>query len=169
LVSRVDGSAYFSFDSMGRYVLAGRVALGSIVGAPADEMPADRLFFAGGGGSVRGYDYRSLGPKLPNDYIVGGESLAEASLEMRIKVTDTIGIVPFVDAGSAFSSSFPNFDETIKVGAGLGLRYYTGLGAIRLDVARGLTQVEGRVLNGGDVKRLHTPPVAIYIGLGESF
>ncbi|WP_413992996.1 autotransporter assembly complex protein TamA [Labrys okinawensis] len=169
LISRVDGSAYFSFDSMGRYVLAGRVAIGSITGAPADEMPADRLFFAGGGGSVRGYDYRSLGPRLANGFIVGGQSLAEGSLEMRVKVTDSIGIVPFVDAGSAFSSSFPTFDETIKVGAGVGLRYYTGLGAIRLDIARGLTQINGRVIDNGRIKRQHTPPAAIYIGLGESF
>lgn len=169
-VTRLDGSTYFSFDSMGRYVLAGRLALGSIVGAPADEMPADRLFFAGGGGSVRGYDYRSLGPKLDNDFIVGGRSLVEASLEMRMRVTDSIGVVPFIDAGSAFTSAFPSFSEDIKISAGIGLRYYTSLGAIRLDIARGLTSVEGKVIDqDGNVKKLHTPPFAIYIGLGESF
>jgi translocation and assembly module TamA len=157
MVSRLDGSAYFSFDSMGHYVLAGRAAVGSIVGAPADEMPADRLFFAGGGGSVRGFDYRSLGPKLPNGVIVGGRSLVEGSLEMRVKVTDSIGIVPFLDAGSAFDSTYPNFSERMRVGAGLGLRYYTGLGAIRLDVARAITREQG------------DPAFAVYIGLGEAF
>ncbi|MDQ0394251.1 autotransporter assembly complex protein TamA [Labrys monachus] len=156
-VSRLDGSAYFSFDQAGRYVLAGRAAVGSLVGAPADEMPADRLFFAGGGGSVRGFDYRSLGPKLDNGVIVGGRSLVEGSLEMRVRVTDTIGVVPFVDAGSAFDSAYPNFSENIKIGAGLGLRYYTGLGAIRVDIARALTRERGQ------------PPFALYIGLGESF
>ena len=120
-------------------------------------MPADRLFFAGGGDSVRGFDYRSLGPKLDNGVIVGGRSLVEGSLEMRVRVTDTIGVVPFVDAGSAFDSAYPNFSENIKIGAGLGLRYYTGLGAIRVDIARALTRERGQ------------PPFALYIGLGESF
>ncbi|WP_448953205.1 autotransporter assembly complex protein TamA [Labrys neptuniae] len=168
-MARVDGSAYFSFDAMGRYVLAGRLALGSIVGAPARELPGDRLFFAGGGGSVRGYNYRSLGPKLDNGFIVGGRSLLEGSLEMRVKVTDSIGIVPFVDAGSAFETSYPSFNEDVKIGAGVGLRYYTSLGAIRVDVARGLTKVRGLVIEDGKIKRKDTPPFAIYIGLGESF
>ena len=76
---------------------------------------------------------------------------------MRVKVTDSIGIVPFVDAGSAFDSTYPNFSERIRVGAGLGLRYYTGLGAIRLDVARAITREQG------------DPAFAVYIGLGEAF
>ncbi|WP_454814627.1 autotransporter assembly complex protein TamA [Labrys neptuniae] len=168
-MTRIDGSAYFSFDAMGRYVLAARVAVGSIVGAPANELPGDRMFYAGGGGSVRGYNFRSLGPKLDNGFVVGGRSLLEGSLEMRIKVTDSIGIVPFVDAGSAFSTSYPSFDEDMKIGAGVGLRYYTSLGAIRVDIARGLTPVKGFVIEDGKVKKKNTPPFALYIGLGESF
>jgi translocation and assembly module TamA len=154
--TRLDASAYFSFGEDARTVVAVRGATGSIFGAPADELPADRLFFAGGGGSVRGYAYRSLGPRVDGD-IVGGRSLVEGSLEVRVKVTDTIGVVPFVDAGGAFESTIPDFSEEIKVGAGIGLRYYTGIGAIRLDLATPVNP------DPGDSR------FAFYIGLGESF
>ena len=154
--TRLDASAYFSFDENARTVIAVRGATGSIFGAPADELPADRLFFAGGGGSVRGYEYRSLGPRVDGD-IVGGRSLVEGSLEVRVRVTETIGIVPFIDAGGAFESSLPDFSEEIKVGAGIGLRYYTGIGAIRLDFATPVNPSRGN------------SAFAFYIGLGESF
>jgi translocation and assembly module TamA len=154
---RAEGSTYFAFDEAGRYVIAGRVAVGSILGGAADELPADRLFVAGGGGSVRGYAYRSIGPRLPNGDIVGGLSLAEASLEFRAKITDTIGVVPFLDAGGAFASRYPDLSDDIKLGAGIGVRYYTGLGAIRVDVATPLNPERG------------DSRFALYIGLGESF
>ena len=117
-----------------------------------------RRFYAGGGGSVRGYGYQDLGPRDPvfNDPI-GGRSLIEGSFEARIKVTDTIGIVPFVDAGTAFESSFPDFDEQIRVAAGLGLRYYTAIGPIRLDVAVPVNPRPG------------DPAAAFYISLGQAF
>ena len=160
VITRLDGSAYYSLDGQGRFVLAGRAALGSILGAGADEMPADRLFFAGGGGSVRGYDYRSLGPHIDvgtGQMVAGGRSLIESSLELRVKVTDTIGVVPFVDAGGAFSPSYPDFSEPLKVGAGLGLRYYTSIGAIRADFAMPVNP------DKGDSR------FAFYIGIGEAF
>ncbi|KLK92450.1 surface antigen (D15) [Microvirga vignae] len=156
-VARGTASAYWSIDDESRYVLAGRLGLGSIVGAELEEIPANRRFFAGGGGSVRGFGYRSLSPTFLGEPI-GGRSLLEASLEARIKVTDTIGIVPFVDAGTAFESSFPDFDETIRVSAGLGLRYYTGIGPIRLDIATPLRR------DRGDDRSF-----AIYVGIGQAF
>lgn len=156
LIASVEGSTYLSFDEENRFVLAARAALGSIVGAPRDQIPENRLFFAGGGGSVRGYAYRNIGPVV-NGEVVGGRSFFEASLELRARVTDTIGIVPFVDAGSAFASSLPDFSEDIKFGAGIGLRYYTGLGPIRLDAAVPLNP-------GPD-----DPSFAVYIGLGQAF
>ncbi|MBJ6125914.1 outer membrane protein assembly factor [Microvirga sp. BT325] len=155
-IAKGTASAYYSLDEEARYVLAGRIGLGSIVGADLEEIPANRRFFAGGGGSVRGYTYRSLSPTFLGEP-VGGRSLIEASLEARIKVTDTIGIVPFVDAGTAFESSYPDFDERIRVGAGLGLRYYTGIGPIRLDVAIPVNPERG------------DPSYAIYVGIGQAF
>lgn len=156
-VAKGTASAYWSLDGESRYVLAGRLGLGSIVGADLEEIPANRRFFAGGGGSVRGFGYRSLSPTFLDEPI-GGRSLLEGSLEARIKVTDTIGIVPFVDAGTAFESSYPDFDESIRVAAGLGLRYYTAIGPIRLDVATPLRRERG-----------DDRSVAIYVGIGQAF
>jgi len=155
-VARGTASAYYSLDDEARYVLAGRLGLGSIVGADLEEIPANRRFFAGGGGSVRGFGYRTLGPTFLGEPI-GGRSLLEASVEARIKVTDTIGIVPFVDAGTAFASSYPDFDERVRFSAGLGLRYYTGIGPIRLDVAVPLNRQRGDDTFG------------IYVGIGQAF
>ncbi|RFB79509.1 outer membrane protein assembly factor [Methylovirgula sp. 4M-Z18] len=156
LQSKAQASTYYAFDDEARYILAGRVAAGSLVGADIGQIPDDRRFFAGGAGSVRGYKYRSLSPEFA-DTPIGGRSLFESSVEARIKITDTIGIVPFFDAGGAFSSSYPDFKEPVYYAVGLGLRYYTSIGPIRLDVATPLKSAPG------------SKPVAVYIGIGQSF
>lgn len=155
--SKASVSAYYALDEDARYVLAGRIGLGSIAGASLADIPATRRFYAGGGGSVRGYAYRTLSPLGPSDHLIGGRSLFEASVEARIKITDTIGIVPFFDAGMAFESSIPNFKEELQYAAGLGLRYYTPIGPIRFDVAAPLNARKG------------DKPVAIYISIGQAF
>lgn len=155
--TRISGSTYFALDEDARYVLAARIGFGSLLGAGLGDIPANHRFYAGGGASVRGYRYQSLGPRLPNGYVIGGTSLLEGSLEARIKVTNTIGIVPFVDAGSAFASSYPDFRERVHYAAGLGLRYHTGIGPIRLDIAFPLNRRPG------------DKPVALYFGIGQSF
>lgn len=150
-------SAYHAVDEAKRFIVAGRVATGTIDGPNVAIIPADRRFYAGGGGSIRGYEYQGVSPRLPNGQIVGGKSLFEASLEMRMRVTDTIGIVPFLDMGGAFASSTPDFGSDFKFGAGLGLRYYTAIGPLRLDVAVPLE------------KGPYDPSLAVYVGLGQSF
>lgn len=157
VAAKVQASAYQPIDEEGRVVLAGRVAVGSIAGGTIDRIPANWRMFAGGGGSVRGYEYRSIGPRDANGTLIGGRSLIEASLEARVRVTDTIGIVPFVDAGAAFGSSVPTFDDSLRWGAGLGLRYHTAIGPIRIDVATPLNRRRGE------------PAVALYISLGQAF
>nr|WP_255726744.1 autotransporter assembly complex family protein [Microvirga sp. ACRRW] len=156
-IAKGTASTYWALDEEARYVLAGRLGLGSIVGSDLDEIPANRRFYAGGGGSVRGFGYRTLSPKFLDEPI-GGRSLLEASVEARIKITDTIGIVPFVDAGTAFESSYPDFDDTIRVSAGLGLRYYTAIGPIRLDIAQPIRR------EPGDDRSF-----AVYVGIGQAF
>jgi len=158
-VARAQGSAYYAFDEEARYVIAGRLGFGSISGARLDEIPANIRFFAGGGGSVRGFPYRTLGPRGPFNLPVGGRSLLEASLEARVKITDTIGLVPFFDAGTAFAGSLPDFDERIRTAVGLGLRYYTAIGPIRVDLAFPLDRIKGN----------RERPVALYISLGQAF
>lgn len=153
---RAEGSAYRAVDEAGRFVLAGRATLGSIPGADLADIPADRRFYAGGGGSVRGYAYQGIGPKDAFGDPIGGRSLAEASLEMRIGVTDTIGIVPFIDAGTVSESQFPDFSD-FKTGAGLGLRYITPFGPLRVDVAVPLNPDPD------------DPSFGLYAGIGQAF
>ena len=154
---RGEASAYAALDDARRFVLAGRVAAGSILGASVDQIPADRRFYAGGGGSVRGYAYQGIGPRDPsNDQPIGGRSYVEASAELRFQVTDTYGIVPFIDAGSVSNSQFPDFDD-LRVGAGIGVRYRTPFGPLRLDVAVPLNRRPG------------DPTFGVYAGIGQSF
>ena len=94
-----EGRTYYGFGEENRVVAAGRLKIGSIIGAPVDETRPDKLFFAGGGGSVRGYAYQSIGVVSPNGDVSGGRSLIEGSAELRARVTDTIGVVAFADAG----------------------------------------------------------------------
>lgn len=156
LIADLEGSTYWSPTGDDRFVIAARAAVGSIIGPPRDEIPASRLFFVGGGGSVRGFGYRNVGPR-EDDEVVGGRSYVEASLEVRAKVTESIGVVPFVDVGQAFRSPVPDFSEDLKIGAGLGIRYDTGIGPIRVDAAV--------PLNPGE----DDPSFAVYIGLGQAF
>lgn len=155
--SRLRVSKYFALDEDARYILAGRVGLGSIIGPSLAEIPADHRFYAGGGGSVRGYRYRSLSPLGPTGQVVGGRSLVEASAEVRVKITDTIGIVPFFDVGGAFDSAYPDFQEQLRYAAGIGLRYYTGIGPIRLDFAVPVNPRPG------------DQTFAVYVGIGQAF
>ena len=155
--AKAQASAYYSLDEDSNYILAGRLAVGSLSGASLVDIPANRRFFAGGGGSVRGFSYKSLSPLGPFGIPIGGRSLVEGSLEARLKITDTIGIVPFVDAGNAGASSIPDFKNGIRVAAGLGLRYFTAIGPIRLDVAMPLN------------RKNEDPRYGIYVGLGQSF
>ncbi|SEH70767.1 autotransporter secretion outer membrane protein TamA [Methylobacterium sp. 275MFSha3.1] len=159
VVAKAQGSTYYALDDEARVILAGRVGFGSVSGAPLGEIPDNFRFFAGGGGSVRGYPYRTLGPIGPFNLPIGGRSLLEASLEARIKVTDTIGVVPFFDAGTAFASATPDFDEKIRKSVGIGLRYYTGIGPIRADVAFPLDPYKGG----------HVRPAVLYLSLGQAF
>lgn len=151
-----EGSAYQSIDSASKFVLAERVAIGSIVGTSLEHVPADRRFYSGGGGSVRGYAYQGIGPKDIDGQPIGGLSFFETSVEMRIAVTDTVGIVPFVDAGTVSTQSFPDFSD-MKVGAGVGVRYLTPFGPLRVDAALPLNRDPG------------DPRFGIYAGIGQAF
>jgi hypothetical protein len=112
--------------------------------------------FAGGGGSVRGYAYRGIGVNNPDGTVSGGRYLLEASAEARYKVTGDIGVVGFVDGGYVAADSFPGLDQ-LRIGAGIGLRYYTSLGPLRADIAIPLNKQDG------------DPDYAIYVGIGQAF
>ena len=116
------------------WVLASRVRFGALVGESRDNIPADIRFYGGGGGSIRGYRFQTVSPLVGDDPI-GGASLAEFSFEVRYRLSESIGLVGFIDGGAAFESSYPDFGSDIQYGAGVGVRYYTPLGPLRLDVA----------------------------------
>jgi translocation and assembly module TamA len=153
---RGQASTYYALDEDANYVLAGRIAAGALIGGALQDIPSNYRFYAGGGGSVRGFRYRTLSPML-NGKLTGGRTLLEGSLEARIKITQTIEFVPFVDAGGAFATSPPNLTQRTGIGAGLGLRYLTAIGPIRLDLA---TPVNARK---GD------KPVVLYLSIGQAF
>jgi translocation and assembly module TamA len=171
LRARIDGSAYYSpTDSL---VLAGRVRFGTIQGIDRFDLAPSRRFYAGGAGSVRGFGYHQLGPQVmePNpkydpadpeeqdppliDRPLGGLSVAEASAEVRYRFGD-YGAVAFVDIGQAYDATFPRFSD-LRVGVGLGARYYTNFGPLRVDVATPLNRRPGE-------GRLN-----VYVSIGQAF
>ena len=148
---------YIQISKNPSLILALRGALGVMSGAERDEIPADIRFYAGGGGSIRGYAFQSVGPIRDNEPI-GGRSLVTMSTEIRIKITEKIGLVAFIDGGSVFESAFPDFEETLRWGGGLGLRYFTAIGPLRLDV--------GIPINRRDDIDDH---FQIYVSIGQAF
>ncbi len=151
-----DTRGYYGFGSEDRFVLAGRLQGGSILGADILGVPNDWRFYSGGGGTVRGQAYQSLGV-LVDGVETGGRSYISASAEVRTEVTDSIGVVGFYDWGTVSRDAFPGSDADSHAGAGLGLRYLTPIGPIRLDVA---TPVSGPD-SGSDVQ--------FYVGIGQAF
>jgi translocation and assembly module TamA len=152
----LEGRTYFGFGENDPYVLAGRIKAGVLLGPSLAEIPPDKLFFAGGGGSVRGYGFKSIGVDNGAGGVTGGRYLLEGSLEARAKVTENIGVVGFVDGGYVAADVFPGLSD-LRIGAGLGVRYYTGLGPLRLDVALPLNKKPG------------DPEYAVYVGIGQAF
>jgi translocation and assembly module TamA len=157
LRGQLDASYYLQASD--RIVLAARGRVAAIPGAPLEAIAPSRRLYAGGGGSVRGYEYKGIGPRNSEGDPSGGRSLVELSAEARIRTPwfgGALGVVPFVDAGTVGEDARPSFDE-IKVGAGIGVRYYTSFGPLRLDVAV--------PLNPGP----NDPDFGVYVALGHSF
>jgi translocation and assembly module TamA len=149
-------SGYLPLNSDASTVIAARLKLGSIVGGDIPDVPADRRFFAGGGGSVRGFNYQGVGPQLSDGTPIGGVSLFESSVEVRQRVTGPWSVAAFIDAGSLGPTPAPDFAQ-VDVGAGIGVRYDLGFGPIRLDVATPVTRRKG------------DPLAQLYISIGQSF
>ena len=157
LRGQVEGTYYLPVSE--KIVLAGRARFASIPGAPIEAIAPSRRLYAGGGGSVRGYSYRAIGPQNNQGDPTGGRSLTELSLEARITtgfLDGALQVVPFVDAGTVGAASTPGFDQ-IKIGAGVGVRYLTGFGPVRVDV--------GVPLNPGP----NDAKFGVYVGLGQAF
>lgn len=158
--TQINASTYFAFapDTRIDPVLAIRGRFGSIFGQDTDNIPATERFYAGGGGSVRGFAYQDIGPRNDDGDPAGGRSVIETSAEMRFKITPTIGAAAFVDGGSVSDAVYPDIENGYAIGAGLGIRYYTSFGPLRFDVGVPLTQKD-------DADGAYQ----IYISLGQAF
>ena len=156
LRTEAQATAYLPLQDGAKTVLAGRVRIGSIVGGEELTVPSDRLFYSGGGGSVRGFEYQGVGPRLPDNTPRGGLSLFETSIEIRRDVWRNFQAVAFVDAGAIGFQETPNFNN-LRYGAGFGVRYKLPFGPIRADIAFPLERRDGDA------------DFQIYVSIGQAF
>jgi len=161
LRNEASGSVYRSVLGEDRVVLAGRARFGSIVSGETDDIPPSKRFFAGGAGSVRGFDFQEIGPLDDDNDPLGGRSVLSFNAEARVRIGESFGVVPFVDAGQVYDERFPDLfqdpDRVLRYGAGLGVRYFTPIGPVRLDVAVPLND------------RPVDDTFELYISLGQAF
>lgn len=155
-ISQISGSTYFDVSGSGRSVLALRGLVGQVSGAGVFGLPPDQRFYAGGSATVRGYRYQTLGPQFPDNKPTGGTAVSAGTVEFRQRFLTSFGVVGFVDVGQVSSTGAP-FTSNWHAGAGVGARYYTSIGPIRLDVAVPLNKIPG-----GDSFEL-------YVGIGQAF
>lgn len=156
--TRLTQTQYVGLTTSPQTVLALRGSLGSIFGVSRDQVPADERFYSGGGGSIRGIGFEMAGPLDDKDKPRGGRSVAEGSVELRLKLSNDLGAVLFLDGGTVFDSTLPTGGERVLFGAGPGLRYYTPIGPVRLDVGFPLNPREG--VDDG---------FQLYISIGQAF
>ncbi|MGN7160295.1 BamA/TamA family outer membrane protein [Sphingomonas sp. SAFR-052] len=157
----VEGTGYYPIGES--IVIAGRARAGSIQGIARDDLAPSRRYYAGGGGSVRGFGFQELGPRTPEvdedgnnlNRPIGGRSLNEFAIEARYRFGN-FGIVPFLDAGQVYESSLPKGSD-LRFGAGIGGRFYTNFGPLRVDVATPIARRPGE------------SKIALYISIGQAF
>jgi translocation and assembly module TamA len=155
--AQFDGSYYQPIGDT--IVLAARTRLGTIMGADIAQIAPSRRFYAGGGGSVRGYGYQQIGPRDTVGAPSGGRSLSELSFEARVRTGlfgGALAVVPFVDAGAVDTTTTPSFQD-LRFGAGVGIRYYTNFGPLRVDVGTPLNPRKG------------DSRIGVYVALGQAF
>jgi len=161
VIAQASASTYLDvgkplFGTTGRSVVAVRGLVGGVEGAMTFDIPPDQRFYAGGGGTVRGFRFQTIGPEFSENNPKGGTSVDVGSVEFRQRFGESYGAVAFVDAGQVGTSGVP-FQGDVRVGAGIGARYYTSFGPIRLDVAVPINKAPG-----GDAFEL-------YLGIGQAF
>lgn len=153
---QASASTYFDLADPGRSVLALRGLIGVIEGAGQFDIPADKRFYAGGSATVRGYRFQAVGPQFPDNRPQGGTAIFAASAEFRQRFLEDYGVAVFLDAGEVTANG-PPFTGDWRFGTGLGARYYTSIGPIRVDVAVPINRVPG------------SGSFELYVGLGQAF
>ena len=155
--AQLDGSLYQPVGA--NTVLAGRLRFGTIYGSEVDDIAPSRRYYAGGGGSVRGYGFQRIGPIGPGGLPSGGRSLFEAAAEARVRtglLSGNLSVVPFLDVGNVYLSEYPDFSG-LRWGAGVGIRYHSSFGPLRVDVGTPLNPRQG------------DSRIGVYVSLGQAF
>jgi translocation and assembly module TamA len=168
LISDLKLAAYFDVGrgfgaAGGRSVLALRALAGLAQGASASSLPPDQRFYAGGSATIRGYEYQSVGPLFPNELPTGGTALIAGTVEFRQRVGKSYGFAVFADGGQ-LSSNLKPAPDIFRVGVGVGLRYYTLIGPVRVDFA-----VPTSAHNLPPDQQFDEPRFQVYVGLGQAF
>jgi len=177
LISQLKLSAYFDVarpfgGPPGRSVLAMRALVGLAQGAGEYSLPPDQRFYGGGSGTIRGYEYQSVGPLFttppnaadPGQQVpLGGTAIIAGSLEFRQRIVGNFGAAVFADGGQV-SASLKPLPDIFRIGVGIGLRYYTPIGPVRLDFA-----IPTRAKNLPASQQYDEPSFQVYVGLGQAF
>jgi translocation and assembly module TamA len=145
------------FGAEDRFTLAGRLRIAATAGTTLRALPVNKRVYSGGGSSVRGYDYQSVGPLDSNNVPLGGRSVVESAIEARARVAERLEVAAFVDAGAVYAERVPDFFGDYLVGAGGGVRYLSPIGPLRLDFALPLE------------KRASDRDFQFYVSLGQPF
>lgn len=153
IIGRVDG--YIPLDSKAKFVLGLWARYGIVVGEDNIDLPATKRLFAGGGGSIRGYGFQRVGPLDSADNPTGGRSLFEFGAELRYRISQQWGAVVFAEGGTVSRNLVP--DAEYLFGVGVGLRFYSPVGVIRLDLATPLIRRRGDSI------------IQFYISIGQAF
>jgi translocation and assembly module TamA len=157
LKNQLQGTYYHAISAPKGSVLAMRAASGNIMGISTNAVPATERFYTGGAGSVRGYAFQEAGPLDINSDPLGGRSYVETSIEMRFRIAEDYGFVTFIDGGNTFNATYPDFEDGLRWGAGVGARYYTDFGPLRADIAFPLD------------KRQRDDAFQLYFSIGQAF
>lgn len=155
--AELTGRSRVNFGGGAQFTIAGRTRIGATFGSSLASLPLNKRVYAGGGSSVRGFDFQAAGPLDVEDNPIGGRSVVEAAIEARAKITQNIQLAAFADAGNIDSNSLPDFTGDYFVGVGGGVRYFTPIGPIRADFAIPLD------------KREADADFQFYISLGQPF
>lgn len=148
---------YQSLTEDKRHVFAVKLMAGSIFGASGHEIPPPERFYAGSESTLRGYRYLTVSPLKHDNKPIGGRSMLVYSMELRNRIGKDFGLVFFYDIGNVYENALPDFKEKLRQSAGLGIRYYTPIGPIRLDAAVPLN------------KRHIDNNLEVYFSIGQSF
>ena len=158
VLASLRGSVHQDFGAEKRFVGAGWARAGTTLGPDVSEIPANKRYFAGGGGSVRAYGYQLIGPLDTDDQPFGGRAVLEGGLELRGRAVGDFWLAGFLEGGTVVLEGNPNLADGYLFGGGLGLRYATPVGPVRLDLATPF-----RVREGVDDR------IQVYISLGQAF